>query len=369
MPKVFVTILISFLFLFPGEKKESSLKDAYKNKFAIGVALSDRFVHNPNSNLNQSIQHHYNSIVAENCMKSGRIQPQEGKFYFEQSDRFVDYGEANEMIIIGHTLVWHSQAPDWIFVDKNGNDVSREVLIDRMRNHIFTLVGRYKERVHGWDVVNEAILGNGELRKSKWLEIIGEEYIELAFRFANEADPGAELYYNDYGMDKAEKRNAVVEMVKRFKSKGIRIDGIGMQGHYGLDLSLEKFEQSVKAFAATGLKVMITELDITVLPFPSQKLTADVNKKHEYEKKYNPYTEGLPTVVAEKQAELYSGIFRILLQYEKSVTRVTFWGVNDANSWKNNWPIRGRTDYPLLFDRNNKVKPAFDNIIELVSRN
>ncbi len=358
-------VLFSLLFAAAAQGSKPSLKKAFKNKFLIGVALGDRTVRDINDEIHKSINHHYNSIVAENCMKSEKIQPKEGKFDFDAADRFVEYGETNDMFIIGHTLVWHSQAPDWIFTDKKGNDVSREVLIERMRIHIHTLVGRYKGRVRGWDVVNEAILGSGELRKTKWLEIIGEDYMELAFQFAHEADPDAELYYNDYGMDNPGRRDAVVKLVKKLQKRGIQIDGIGMQAHYGLGLSLEEFEKSVSAFAATGLQVMITEFDITVLPFPSQRIIADVNKKYKYLEKYNPYTDGLPNEVASQQSFLYEGIFKILLKYEKSVARVTFWGLNDANTWKNNWPMKGRTDYPLLFDRNNKTKPAFDAVIKL----
>jgi endo-1,4-beta-xylanase len=234
------------------------------------------------------------------------------------------------MTIIGHTLVWHSQVPNWLFADKGGNDVSREVLIERMKNHIYTLVGRYKGRVYGWDVVNEAVTGSGALRKTKWLELIGDDYIELAFKFAHEADPDAELYYNDFGMDNPGKRSGVVNLVRKLQHKGIAIHGIGMQGHYSLGVSLDEVEKSISAFSGLDVNVMMTELDITVLPFPSKKLTADVNKKHMYMKSLNPYPDGLPDSVQQKLTDTYAGLFSIFLNHEGAITRVTFWGLNDG---------------------------------------
>lgn len=369
MQKVYLTLLILCFGLCGIYANDpESLKTAFGDHFRIGVALNHKTIEKSNPAHLQLIQREFNSIVAENCMKSEWVQPREGHFTFDKADNFMAFGEKHKMLIIGHTLVWHSQAPDWMFTDDKGNTVSRELLIERMRKHIHTLVGRYKGRVHGWDVVNEAILNNGEFRKSKWHEIIGPEYIEMAFQFAHEADPNAELYYNDYGMDSPGKRNTVVQMVQKLKAKGIRIDGIGMQAHYDLNLSLKEFENSLAAFAETGLKVMITELDITVLPFPSERITADVSTKHEYQNKYNPYKKGLPADVQAKQTEIYKCIFTILLKYSDHVSRVTFWGLNDAITWKNNWPVRGRTDYPLLFDRDSKPKPAYDEIIELAKQ-
>ncbi|WP_289053202.1 endo-1,4-beta-xylanase [Carboxylicivirga marina] len=346
---------------------EVSFKNIYKGKFLIGVALNDQTLQSNDKILNKSITKHYNSIVAENCMKMERVNPGEGEYDFSAADQFVAYGERNNMIIIGHTLIWHSQAPDWIFFeDDKGGEVSREVLIDRMRSYIHTVVGRYKGRVHGWDVVNEAILANGCWRESKWFKIIGPEYIELAFKFAHEADPDAELYYNDYGMTGLKKRNAVVKLVNTLKHKQVRVDGIGMQAHYGLNLSLIEFEKSVEAFVRTGLKLMVTELDISVLPFPQKEMIADVNKRYQYAAKLNPYTNSLPQEILTKQTDLYKGLFKILLKYSHAVSRVTFWGLNDAYSWKNNWPIKGRTDYPLLFDRDNSAKLSYKAIVQLV---
>lgn len=346
-------------------EKKQTLKDALEGKFYMGAALNERQISGRDSLSIQIVKKHFNSIVAENCMKSERIQPEEGKFNWDLADRFVEFGEKNNMHIVGHTLIWHSQAPRWFFTDENGNDVSREVMIERMKKHIHTVVGRYKGRVHGWDVVNEAIVEDGSFRKSKFYEIIGEEFIELAFQFAAEADPDAELYYNDYGMGNPGRRKGVTEMVKNLQSKGIKIDGIGMQGHLNLEsLNLEEFEKSIVAFSELGVNVMITEFDLTILPFPTRETTADVGLRAEYEARMNPYANGFTEEALTEWNEACADIFRLFLKHHDKISRVTTWGVTDNHSWKNNWPIRGRTDYPLLFDRDYQPKPVVQTIIE-----
>ncbi len=262
-------------------------------------------------------------------------------------------------------MVWHSQAPAWFFVDDRGKDVTREVLIERMRNHITTVVTRYKGKVHGWDVVNEAILDDGSWRKSKFYEIIGEEYVKLAFEFAHQADPDAELYYNDYSMAHEGKRNGTISMVKELQKQGVRIDGIGMQGHMIMDFpTFDAFEQSIIAFSELGVKVMITELDLSILPSPNAAIGANIADTSDYEKKLNPYTNGLTEDVLKTWENRYHGFFSLFLKHHDKISRVTLWGVTDSDSWKNNWPVKGRTDYPLLFDRNYQPKPLVNKIIE-----
>lgn len=347
------------------EPAEQGLKDALEGKFYIGTALNRaQILGNDTASLN-IIQKHFNSIVAENCMKSGLIHPEEDKYDFELPDKFVEFGVQNNMYIVGHCLVWHSQAPQWLFVDDEGNDVSREVLIERMKSHIYTVVGRYKGKVDGWDVVNEAFEDDGSWRKTKFYEIIGEEFMELAFTFAHEADPDAELFYNDYSMFHEGRRDAVVKLVKSFKEKGIRIDGVGMQAHYGLGFpTIEAFEKSIVAFSEAGADVHITELDISVLPSHDWSVGADVRQSFEYREKMNPYPSGLPDSVSTALNERYLNFFNLFLKHDDKVKRVTLWGVADHHSWKNNWPIRGRTNYPLLFDREYKAKPVVQEIID-----
>lgn len=353
-----------------GEKVNGlSLKEAFKDKFTIGAALNLRQIYGEDTLGRRVLLEHFNSIVAENCMKSMYMQPEEGQFFFDDADRFVELGEQHDMEIIGHTLIWHSQTPDWFFVDKNGKDVSREVLIERMRSHIHTIMGRYKGRIHGWDVVNEALLDDGELRKSKFLEIIGEEYIALAFQFAREADPNAELYYNDYGMSIPAKRDGAVSLVKKLQADGLKIDAVGMQGHTGLSYpSLEEFEKSILAFSELGAKVMVTEFDITVLPFPDPNVGAEVSASFAYQQELNPYADGLPDSIQAKLDERFLSFFRLFNRHSDKISRVTLWGISDANSWRNDWPIEGRTDYPLLFDRQYRPKPVVQKIIEQTNR-
>ncbi|PRY83793.1 endo-1,4-beta-xylanase [Mongoliibacter ruber] len=348
-------------------KDPVSLKEAAKNHFKIGVALNERQLNGMDDKALEITKQHFNAIVAENCMKSGRIQPVEGEFVWEHADRFVAFGEENNMEINGHTLIWHSQAPRWFFVDDEGNDVSKEVLIERMRTHINTVVGRYKGRVHTWDVVNETILDDGSWRQSKFYEIIGEDFVKIAFTLAHEADPDARLFYNDYSMAKPGKREGVVKMVSNLQKQGVKIDGIGMQGHVGLDHpSLEEFEKSIQAFAALGLEVLITEMDVSVLPSPSNHQGAEITDTFEYQKEINPYTEGLTKEAEQEFHDRYMDFFRLFDKYSDHITRVTFWGVTDGHSWKNNFPVRGRTDYPLLFDRSYQAKPVVKSIADFL---
>lgn len=343
----------------------TTLKDAYKGKFYIGTAMSTPQIMETAVDEVNVIKTHFSSIVAENCMKSGPIQPEEGKFNFELADKFVEFGVKNNMHIVGHTLIWHSQAPRWFFTDSEGKEVSAEVLKERMKNHIYAVVGRYKGKVSGWDVVNEAVNDDGTYRNSRFYQILGEDFIKYAFQYAHEADPNAELYYNDYSMSLPGKRGGVVAMVKKLQEQGVKIDGIGMQCHVGLDYpALEEFEASMEAYGALGVKVMITEMDISVLPTPEWGRGADISTNVGYQEKFNPYTKGLPDSASVQLTERYVDFFKLFMKHDY-VSRVTVWGVNDGNSWKNGFPVRGRTDYPLLFDRNNQPKAVVPALINL----
>ena len=356
------TLCITLLSCKP--KAVIGLKDAFANKFYIGVAMNTAQITGNDSLALPLIKKHFNSIVAENCMKSEVMQPVEGEFDFTLADRMIKFGEENKMHIIGHTLIWHSQAPKWFFTDAQGNEVTPEVLAARMKNHIQTVVSRYKGRVHGWDVVNEAINDDGSWRESPFYKILGKDFVKLAFQYAQEADPDAELYYNDYSMSLEGRRNGVITMVKELQAQGIKVSGIGMQGHLGMDFpDLKEFEKSIVAFAALGVKVMITELDMSVLPSPWSQAGANISDKAEYDEKMNPYVNGLtPEVNTEWENRIFS-FFELFDKHSDKISRVTLWGLSDANSWKNDWPIKGRTDYPLLFDRNYEAKPVVKRIM------
>jgi endo-1,4-beta-xylanase len=360
----FSGLLLAAIVLSTKVEAQSTLKEAFAGKFYIGTALNTNQILEKDTASCNLIKTQFSAIVAENCMKSEVIQPKEGVFDFSLSDKFVDFGLRNNLFVTGHTLIWHSQVPKWFFVDDKGNTVSKEVLIERMKKHIYALVGHYKGKVKGWDVVNEAIEDDGSYRKSKFYQILGEDFIKYAFQFAHEADPDAELYYNDYSMAGPGKRQGVVAMVKKLKEQGLRIDAVGMQCHVGLNYpDINEFEKSIQAFTEQGVKVMITEMDITVLPSPAHNVGADVATNFEYRKSLNPYVDGLPDSVNTAFENRYLEFFRLFLKYKSKMSRVTVWGVTDNMSWKNNWPIWGRTDYPLLFDRKFQPKPVVQNII------
>ena len=347
------------------QTKEIGLKDIVGNKFLVGAALNVRQSSGADTSSLRIVKRHFNSIVAENCMKSEQIQPREGEFFFDEADKFVNFGIENNMSIIGHCLIWHSQCPDWFFVDDKGNNVSAEKLKQRMKTHISTVVGRYKGKIKGWDVVNEAIVEDGSYRKSKFYEILGEEFIPLAFQYAHEADPDAELYYNDYGMNVKGRRDGVVKLIRSLKEKGIRIDAVGMQGHMGMDYpDINEFEESMLAFAAEGVKVMITEWDMSALPTARQ--SANISDTVAFRKSLNPYPDALPDSVNTAWNRRMDEFFTLFEKHSDIVTRVTAWGVSDGDSWKNDFPVRGRKDYPLLFDRNYQPKKFVKDMIEEV---
>ena len=345
-----------------------TLKEAYRDAFQIGTALRRDIIMGEDSASLAIVKEQFNSLTAENAMKFRSLQPKEGEYTFEVADSMVSFADRNGMFVIGHTLVWHAQTSRWVFKNDSGGTVSRDVLIKRMRDHIHTVVGHFKGKVHGWDVLNEAVDEEGELRRTRWMRVIGPEYVELAFQFAHEADPETELYYNDYNMYNKEKVKGVIRLVKNLQSKGIRIDGVGFQGHWALDFpELDEIEASIQAMAEIGMKVMITEMDVDVLPQPGGYRGADISKNFELKKELDPYSEALPDSMQQKLADRYAGYFRLFYQYKDIVTRVTLWGVDDGHSWKNFFPVRGRTNYPLLFDRQLKPKPAFDAVIAVPS--
>ena len=366
---VLTTIAGSCFMSCSQSKQPATLKDALKGKFYIGAALTTRqYTERDTANITL-VKQHFNAIVAENDMKPVYLQPREGEFFFDNADRFVEFGERNGMIITGHCLIWHSQLPQWFCVDENGNNVAPEILKARMKSHISTVVGRYKGRIKGWDVVNEAILEDGSYRNSRFYQILGEEFIPLAFQYAQEADPDCELYYNDYNEWYPGRIETIVRLIRTLKSRGIRIDAIGMQGHAGMDSpTIEQYENAIKAYINEGVKVMITEFDLSILPVARQGIGAELTDTEAYRREIDPYTEGVPDDVMLVWTNRMLDFFKLFIKYQDHVDRVTMWGVSDGTSWKNGFPVRGRTDYPLLFDRSYQPKPVVDEIIKLAGK-
>jgi len=343
------------------------LKDAFKNHFYIGAALSADQIAGREPNAMALVKKQFNSITPENILKWEEVHPEPDRYNFEVPDQYVAFGQEQTMHIIGHTLIWHYQTPDWVFQDTSGRRLNREALLQRMKDHIFTVVGRYRGRIHGWDVVNEAVMADGSLRKSGWSEIIGEDFVEKAFEFARLADPNAELYYNEFDYEYRPKCDAVIRFVRNLKAKGIRVDGVGIQGHWFLDFPrIEEIENYVVALSELKVKLMITELDIGVLPFVHlDSQVADISSfDAETRAKLNPYHDGLPEVIQKDQAKRYGELFSFFVKHRDKFGRVTFWGVHDGQSWRSYLPIKGRTEYPMLFDRHYQPKLAFDAVIK-----
>lgn len=348
----------------PENSSSPALKTVFADAFRVGAAL------NPSQFLERDqgeaalVKYHFNSVTPENTMKWERIHPTPGAYDFEDADRFVAFGEENNMFTVGHTLVWHRQTPDWVFEDDDGDPVLRDTLLRRMRDHIYTVVNRYEGRVDAWDVVNEAVVDDGGLRESPWLDIIGPEYIAKAFRYAHEADPEAELYYNDYSLTAPQKRSGTVELIDSLRAKDVPITGVGLQSHHTLTSPAPAQQDStISAFANLGLKVMITELDVAVLPRPSNVDGAEIAERATADETLDPYPNALPDWMQRRLANRYAELFSVYVNRQDAIDRITFWGVTDADSWLNDWPIPGRTSYPLLFDRSNEPKPAFDAVI------
>ncbi len=344
-----------------------TLRGVYADDFLIGVALNTAMVTGRDARSGEIAARQFDSLTAENDMKWAEINPQPGVYRFDAADAYVDFAQKHSMTVIGHTLVWHSQTPRWVFEGENGQPATREMLLQRMRDHIFAVAGRYKGRIKGWDVVNEAIADGGAdtLRDSPWRRIIGEDFIDHAFRFAREADPEAELYYNDYNLYNRDKRARVLTMLRGMIARGVPVDGVGEQGHYQIGFPpLCDIEEAIEDFAALGLKVMITELDVDVLPSRGAAGVADISRREEFEAALNPYVNGLPEAEQARLAERYASLFGLFLKHKKHITRVTLWGLHDGSTWLNNFPVRGRVNHPLLIDRDLRPKPAFFSVLE-----
>jgi endo-1,4-beta-xylanase len=328
------------------------LKDYYKDYFPMGVAVAPRMLHGEDSAL---IVNQFNSLTAENAMKMGPIHPRENEYYWKDADSIAAFAKKHGMRLRGHNLCWHAQAPSWMFKNEKGDTVTKEVLLQRLKDHITTVVKRYKDYVYGWDVVNEAIDDNDTVfyRKSQWYRICGEEFIVKAFEYAHSADPKAVLFYNDYNTENPKKREKIYQMVKKMKEAGIPIHGVGLQGHWSVNNpSREELEKSIQMFSSLGLQVQVTELDVSVYA-GRQGGQLIQGQRRDTATGFTPQME-------ESQREKYKMIFDVLRQNKGSITGVTFWNVSDRYSWLDG---RGRKNYPLLFDMNRQPKKAYWDVV------
>jgi GH35 family endo-1,4-beta-xylanase len=331
-----------------------SLKDACRGVFLIGTAFDFRTPTEFTSSELDFIRSQFNAITPENSMKPGPVHPQEQSWNWTPADTLVQFGRDNDIRIFGHCLVWHSQTNPWFFQDAN-----RDVVLARLKNHVHTLVGRFKGRVASWDVVNEAIndgeAGLGEnLRESQWLKIVGPDYLTQAFRFAREADPAVALVYNDYSIESGAKHESSLVLLRRLMADGAPITGVGIQGHWSLPaLTPQKYEEidrAIENYRALNLRIAITELDVSVTGTAGGQLgRGQANAE-----------PPSPDLLA-AQAEAYGKLFTIFMKHRAAIDRVTFWGLSDRRSWR-------RTRYPLAFDADYQPKPALQAIIDAVAR-
>ena len=325
-----------------------SLFKKYESYFPIGTCVSPRALETHKDLL----INHFNSLTSENHMKFGPLHPEPDRYDFAAADQLVAFAKEHNKLVRGHTLVWHNQNAPWLFRDKDGNLVDKDTLLNRMKEHINTVVPRYKDSVYCWDVVNEAVEDTGPeilRQKSLWLEIIGPEFIEKAFEYAHEADPNALLFYNDYNESDPVKRDKIYQLVKGLKEKDIPIHGVGMQAHWNIyGPSLDLIREAIEKYASLGVQIHITEMDISVFEFHDRR---------------TDLTEPTAEMI-DKQAERYESIFSLFREYKDVVTNVTLWGAADDVTWLHDFPVRGRKNWPLLFDMNHKPKLALERIMQ-----
>ena len=364
-----------------------TLKDAYQKYWYTGVSVNQwqvkadetgTNVHDVTGQVSNDqtadwpiIVKNFNWVVAENCMKCEVIHPKEGVYDFTLADQFVDKAKAAGLKVQGHCLIWHSQCAPWFHFDEKGNLVSPEVLKKRMREHIFTIVSHFKGRIDAWDVVNEAFEDDGSPRKSLFYQILGTDYIPLAFQYAHEADPTIQLFYNDFSMNKATKVEGVVNFFRPLIQQGLPITAIGMQGHMILEDNVDnsvikQYEHSIKTIASLGVPTFFSELDLSALPNPYGFSGANISDKFTYRPEMDPYKDGLTKEQEEKVGQFWVDFYKMLIPHHKDILRVNFWCLNDADSWRNDFPIKGRTDYATLFDRQSQIKPFVQRLIDLV---
>ncbi|WP_254560491.1 endo-1,4-beta-xylanase [Dyadobacter diqingensis] len=344
--------VLGLLFSWTDLLAQKTLKEAYKDYFPVGVAVAPRNLSGPEAEL---IKQQFISITPENAMKMGPIHPEENRYNWQDADAIVEFGQKNGILVRGHTLCWHSQVPNWFFTNSSGQQVTREELLGRLKQHITDVMTRYKGKIYAWDVVNEAVPDTGKsiYRQSKFYQIIGEEYIQKAFEYAHAIDPQAKLFYNDYNTESAAKREKIYQLVKKLKDKNVPIHGVGLQGHWSIyEPTQQELEKSIRQFADLGLAVQVTELDVSVYP-----------KEHERRARKDTDQSIYTDEMMQKQSAHYKMLFDTFRKYKGTVTGVTFWNVSDRSSWLDNFPVSNRKDYPLLFDQHYQPKKAFEGVV------
>jgi endo-1,4-beta-xylanase len=344
-------------FVINPPQKQKTLREAYKDYFPVGAAIGHTALLQ-NKQAADLLTSQYASITPENELKPTRLEAKQGVFTWDNADAIVNYATEHNMKVRGHTLVWPFKMPVWLYKDGN-KTVSKEVLLSRLKEYIQTVVKRYKGKAYCWDVVNEAISyippDKLDPRIDTLYQIAGETYIEQAFVYAHEADPNARLFYNDNGEEWPQKRDKVFKFLKRMKLKGIPINGIGLQAHWGIEGIDENYlRKTIKMFADIGLEVQLTELDLSIYPKRiNGRLTKDVDLKE--------YSDVYTQEIQKKQADMYSMIFRVCRENKGKVTGITLWSGYD---WPNYLTKKyNKPNYPYLFDDQFRPKLAFRSVM------
>ena len=376
-----ISILLAFLAAACTGTREQSelpgLKDVYKDAFKIGTAVNAFDVRGGNRETEALILKHFNTLTPDNDLKPESLHPRPDVWNFERADRYVDFGVAHGMFVMGHTLCWHNQTPAFFWNGADGHPKSHDELVETLRSYIETVCTHFKGRVDAWDVLNEIVSEQGGYRNLGWVkafggEEYGDEIVKTVFRFAEQYAPDTELYYNDFNVWRPSKLEGVLHIVKMLQEEGIRIDGVGIQAHWGLHYPKNHYvEEAIGKISALGVKVMITEIDIDVLPLTregqiiGQSMSEPQFQLEEFEEYLDPYKDGLPADVEKQLADRYEELFRIFYNHRDVIDRVTLWGVQDGSSWKNGYPVPNRTNYPLLFRRDLTPHEAFFRVIAI----
>jgi endo-1,4-beta-xylanase len=343
-------------------QEPKTLKGAARGRFLMGVAVNPSTMSNPAAAA--LVAQQFDCITPEGAFKPYVVHAEKDKYKFQAADDVVEFARQHNLKIIGHTLYWNYKTPKWMFQNPDGTLLPRERALANLREHINAVAGHLKGKVVGWDVVNEEVDGSPgpeDMKDTAARRAIGNDVVEQAFAMAQAADPQAELYYNDYNIEASPKREKTIRLIRRIKAQGLRIDAVGIQGHWGLDYPSPKLlEEAILAYSAEGVKVNITELDISVLPWVNPSADPATTQATGV----NPYTAGLPPEVATKLARQYGDLFQVFVKHADKIERITFWGLDDSRTWLDNFPVKGRTNYPLLWDRQLKAKAAFDSVIE-----
>jgi endo-1,4-beta-xylanase len=361
----FLSLLVIACPLLCMAQDTPTLKEAVAGRFEIGVGISDTVAEQPETW--DLLTRHFTIITPENCMKPASVQPSSDVQNFQRPDQFVEFAVSKNLKICGHCLVWakDDRTPEWFFKEGDGK-ASRDVLLNRMRNFIKLEVGRYKGKIAMWDVVNEVLDdGNEFLRPSGWTAACGEDFIAEAFRCAHEADPDALLIYNDYNNELPGKREKQLKLIDKLLEQKVPIHAVGLQGHYEIDkIPLDDIEKMIVEVNKRGLKVVVSELDIDVIP--RSRWWADGGKYRDEMSKIDPYKDGCPPEILQRQAEQYAALFKLFNKHASAIMRVSFWNLHDGQSWLNYFPWN-RVNHPLLFDRQMHAKPGYKAVIEALA--